>query len=115
MTGVPGLVRLFPSPTAIAAADAVALGPRAETVRALARGALSLTGELPGVDASAMQDIALRGLGEPDAFPAADPLLRGAAALAEAWRPWRGYAAFHLWLSAHDRVRKRPVRRAATG
>jgi AraC family transcriptional regulator of adaptative response / DNA-3-methyladenine glycosylase II len=55
--------------------------------------------------------IALRALREPDAFPASDVgILRGAtppggerprpAALlrrAEAWRPWRAYAAQHLW------------------
>lgn len=55
--------------------------------------------------------IAMRACGEPDAFPASDVgLLRGAAVLfgrrpspgellerAEAWRPWRAYAAHHLW------------------
>jgi len=55
--------------------------------------------------------IALRQLREPDAFPAADLGLRRAAAArlghpcspatllahAEAWRPWRAYAAQHLW------------------
>lgn len=57
--------------------------------------------------------IALRACREPDAFPAADiGLLRAAAdaegkrsspkdllARAEAWRPWRGYAAQHLWVA----------------
>jgi len=52
-------------------------------------------------------------LREPDAFPAADiGLLRAMAdadglrpspaallARAEAWRPWRAYAAQHLWTS----------------
>ena len=55
--------------------------------------------------------IALRACGEPDAFPASDVgLLRGALdaqgqrptakaleARAEAWRPWRSYAAQHIW------------------
>jgi AraC family transcriptional regulator of adaptative response / DNA-3-methyladenine glycosylase II len=54
--------------------------------------------------------IALRALREPDAFPASDlGLLRGAAIngarptpadlldRAEPWRPWRAYAAQHLW------------------
>jgi AraC family transcriptional regulator of adaptative response / DNA-3-methyladenine glycosylase II len=55
--------------------------------------------------------IAMRACGEPDAFPASDVgLLRGAAdqhgrrpsprellARADAWRPWRAYAAHHLW------------------
>jgi AraC family transcriptional regulator of adaptative response / DNA-3-methyladenine glycosylase II len=61
--------------------------------------------------------IAMRACGEPDAFPAGDVgLLRGAAdatghrptrsellARAEAWRPWRSYAAHQLW--AVDRSR----------
>jgi AraC family transcriptional regulator of adaptative response / DNA-3-methyladenine glycosylase II len=47
----------------------------------------------------------------PDAFPASDPALQRAAgatgpgalrALAERWRPWRGYAALHLWLEATE-------------
>jgi len=55
--------------------------------------------------------IALRALRWPDAFPASDlGLLRGwgaktPAALrdaAETWRPWRGYAAMHLWHSGLD-------------
>ena len=55
--------------------------------------------------------IAARQLREPDAFPAADPTLRLALtdadgrrpdasqllARAESWRPWRAYAAQHLW------------------
>jgi AraC family transcriptional regulator of adaptative response / DNA-3-methyladenine glycosylase II len=66
---------------------------------------------LPGVGEWTAQYIALRGMREPDAFPAADVgLMRAmagaegvrpnAAALlkrAEAWRPWRAYAAQHLW------------------
>ncbi len=68
---------------------------------------------LPGVGEWTAQYIAMRALREPDAFPAADVgLLRAltgpdglrptpAAALdrAEAWRPWRAYAAQHLWTS----------------
>jgi AraC family transcriptional regulator of adaptative response / DNA-3-methyladenine glycosylase II len=55
--------------------------------------------------------IALRAVGEPDAFPAADLGLRKAASpeatpistqaletMAERWRPWRGYAALLLWM-----------------
>ena len=55
------------------------------------------------------QYVALRGLGHADAFPAGDVALqrsvdsprrvaeRQLLARAEAWRPWRGYAAQHLW------------------
>lgn len=50
--------------------------------------------------------IAMRALHWPDAFPASDLVLRRAAgglttarlkSVAEAWRPWRSYAAMHLW------------------
>jgi AraC family transcriptional regulator of adaptative response / DNA-3-methyladenine glycosylase II len=64
-----------------------------------------------GVGEWTAQYIALRAVREPDAFPASDiGLLRGAAGhsgarpspaelhgRAEPWRPWRAYAAQHLW------------------
>jgi AraC family transcriptional regulator of adaptative response / DNA-3-methyladenine glycosylase II len=67
-----------------------------------------------GVGEWTAQYIALRALRETDAFPAADvALLRGAEAVdgtrptapllltrAESWRPWRAYAAQHLWAAA---------------
>jgi len=59
--------------------------------------------------------MAMRALSHPDAFPAADLILRRAAAgdgealgtkaltaLAEAWRPWRAYAVIHLWRGSAD-------------
>ena len=66
---------------------------------------------LPGIGEWTAHYIALRAAREPDAFPASDAaLLRvaarltgtrpnpaGLAARAEAWRPWRAYAAQHLW------------------
>jgi AraC family transcriptional regulator of adaptative response / DNA-3-methyladenine glycosylase II len=69
-----------------------------------------------GVGEWTAQYIALRALRETDAFPASDiGLLRGAATMdgarssaasllnrAESWRPWRAYAAQHLW--AADRA-----------
>jgi len=67
---------------------------------------------LPGIGDWTAQYIAMRALREPDAFPAADAgLLRAMAtpsgrpspaqvlARAESWRPWRAYAALHLWTS----------------
>jgi AraC family transcriptional regulator of adaptative response / DNA-3-methyladenine glycosylase II len=101
-------------------------GARAATVRALAatvvNGSLHLDGAcdlgesvkrltaLPGMGAWTAQYIAMRALAEPDAFPSGDLGLRralsdgagpiAAAALehiAEEWRPWRAYAALHLW------------------
>jgi AraC family transcriptional regulator of adaptative response / DNA-3-methyladenine glycosylase II len=95
---------------------------RAETIRALARAVASgevvlergatlddtiarLTA-LPGIGPWTAHYIALRALGEPDAFPSGDLILRRSAGVlteaelrrrAEAWRPWRGYAAMLLW------------------
>jgi AraC family transcriptional regulator, regulatory protein of adaptative response / DNA-3-methyladenine glycosylase II len=69
---------------------------------------------LPGIGEWTAEYIAMRQLREPDAFPAADiGLMRAMAgseglrpsasellARAEQWRPWRAYAAQHLWASA---------------
>ncbi len=61
---------------------------------------------LPGVGEWTAQVIALRALAWPDAWPASDIGLMNAlgtrnpktiAAMAEAWRPWRGYAVARLW------------------
>jgi AraC family transcriptional regulator of adaptative response / DNA-3-methyladenine glycosylase II len=70
--------------------------------------------ELGGVGRWTAQVLAMRVAGWPDAFPSADLGLRRAArglsavALerrAETWRPWRAYAAAHLWASLFDEVR----------
>lgn len=70
---------------------------------------------IPGIGDWTAQYIALRAVRESDAFPATDVgLLRGAASIdggmkispaellrrAECWRPWRAYAAQHLWAAA---------------
>nr|WP_298141910.1 DNA-3-methyladenine glycosylase [uncultured Pseudomonas sp.] len=68
---------------------------------------------LPGIGPWTAQYIALRAFGEVDAFPASDlgllksPLwgsggisAKQLSARAEAWRPWRAYAAVHLWHSS---------------
>jgi AraC family transcriptional regulator of adaptative response / DNA-3-methyladenine glycosylase II len=67
---------------------------------------------LPGIGDWSAQLIALRTLAWPDAWPASDIGLLNAlgqaagardvaagTAMAEAWRPWRGYAVFKLWLN----------------
>ena len=101
-------------------------GARAATLKAMARAALDDPGLFargPSIDVTVARlraikgvgdwtahYIAMRACGEPDAFPASDiGLLRGAAGAgarplprellrrAEAWRPWRAYAAHHLW------------------
>jgi AraC family transcriptional regulator of adaptative response / DNA-3-methyladenine glycosylase II len=65
---------------------------------------------LPGIGPWTAQYVAMRGFADPDAFPSGDlGLLRSARALglaqtarelerrADAWRPWRAYAAQALW------------------
>ncbi len=132
-----GLTHLFPTPADLAVANLDDLGltkPRGRAVQTLARavadGNLPFDGPpeevaralaaLPGIGVWKAQYIALRALFEPDAFPASDLVLRrtaarGSAALsvrsleacAETWRPWRGYAAGHLWREAADAECKR--------
>jgi AraC family transcriptional regulator of adaptative response / DNA-3-methyladenine glycosylase II len=139
-----GLTRLFPTPAALAAADLAGLGlvpARARAIGALARavadGRVALDGPadevraalagLPGVGEWTAEYVALRALGEPDAFPAPDLVLRrvagdgrtlsarALAARAEAWRPWRGYAAVHLWEEAASRRRRAGASRRGQG
>jgi AraC family transcriptional regulator of adaptative response / DNA-3-methyladenine glycosylase II len=70
--------------------------------------------ELDGVGERLATLIVMRALYWPDAFPASDPALQRAAgassrralrARAEHWRPWRAYAAQHLWLLDEERRR----------
>ncbi|MGC5701407.1 DNA-3-methyladenine glycosylase 2 family protein [Pseudomonas sp. NFXW11] len=70
--------------------------------------------QLPGIGDWTAHYIALRQMREGDAFPAADagllnamaalqgqrPTARQLLARAEAWRPWRAYAAQHLWTAS---------------
>jgi AraC family transcriptional regulator of adaptative response / DNA-3-methyladenine glycosylase II len=141
----PGLDRRFPTPAALAQADATAVGvtrARAETIRGIARAVLEGRVDfdrgqaldacvarwtaLPGIGEWTAHYIAMRALGHPDAFPAADLVLRrvaapaGAAALgtralatlAEAWRPWRAYAVIQLWqAAASGKDKTAPARR----
>lgn len=67
---------------------------------------------LPGVGPWTAAYIEMRALGWPDAFPAGDLGLQkalgglGAAACeerAERWRPWRAYAAAHLWMGLSEK------------
>ena len=88
-----------------ALADASFLEPLGAVERTLAR-----LRAVRGIDEWTARYIALRLTREPDAFPASDDLLRAAASSngtrpspseltrrAERWRPWRAYAAQHLW------------------
>jgi len=69
--------------------------------------------EIPGIGKLTAQHVAMRALGEPDAFPSGDLGLLRAMALknsreltqhAEVWRPWRAYAAMYLWKIASQRA-----------
>ena len=129
-TPFPALTRLFPGAAAVAGADLTNIGMpgrRVDTLKRFAAGVADGTIRLepsgspdetvralcavPGIGPWTAEYIALRALGEPDAFPAGDLGLRKAlgsgapaserdvAAMSEAWRPWRGYAAMYLWSS----------------
>ncbi|MFN3626812.1 MAG: DNA-3-methyladenine glycosylase family protein, partial [Parvibaculum sp.] len=123
-----GLTHFFPPARVLAKADLAGIGltgGRIKTLTSLARAAasgkvrftpresldasLSSLTALPGIGDWTAHYVALRAIGEPDAFPASDLGLRKAAgngtaisvkeleAMSEAWRPWRGYAALALW------------------
>jgi AraC family transcriptional regulator of adaptative response / DNA-3-methyladenine glycosylase II len=105
-----------------ALARTVAADPTIFTPRADLPAAIKALSALPGVGEWTAQYIALRELREPDAFPHGDIALQraltdengrrpSAQALlerAQAWRPWRAYAAQHLW--AADAAQPQPKR-----
>lgn len=126
-----GVGMLFPTPQALVDAPLEQQGitrARAATIRGIAAAVMDgrvafrveqplATFErdlvaLPGIGAWTAHYIAMRALAQPDAFPAADLILRRAAgqgrtlstreleALSEAWRPWRAYAVMLLWRSS---------------
>ena len=148
-----GLTHLFPDMAALAALDPATLAvPRARRVTfsaltaALAGGAVDLgpgsdweqararLAALPGLGPWSIETIAMRGLGDPDAFVAGDLGVRIAAgrlglpvtpaaltSRASPWRPWRAYAVQYLWatgdhainrIPAGDAARQRPMARA---
>ena len=95
------------------AAGRIALGPRAEPQPTIA----ALT-SLAGIGDWTAQYIAMRALGEPDAFPSGDLILRRAAGgctprelerQSAAWRPWRAYAVILLWQTANDAAGQLPI------
>jgi AraC family transcriptional regulator of adaptative response / DNA-3-methyladenine glycosylase II len=122
-------IKLFPKPDAIADVDMTVIGltrARAATLNPIARavrdGVVSVDRDqpldefvaswtqLPGIGDWTAHYIAMRALSNPNAFPAADLVLRRAVArdgqpvplrelhaIAEAWQPWRAYAVLHLW------------------
>jgi AraC family transcriptional regulator of adaptative response / DNA-3-methyladenine glycosylase II len=131
-TGIPGLDRVAPDAGQIASAGPGELADlgippsRARAIHELAErvagGRLSLE---PGADPATVcrqlmeivaderlaTMIVMRTLGWPDAFPDDDPTLlratgvkdpRKLEARARSWRPWRAYAAMHLWASVSE-------------
>ncbi len=100
-----------------ALASAVAADPKLIAPTGSFEDALARLTALPGFGPWTAQYWALRALRDSDAFPAADVgLLRAVAedgkrptpkallARAESWRPWRAYAAQHLWTADADHV-----------
>jgi AraC family transcriptional regulator of adaptative response / DNA-3-methyladenine glycosylase II len=137
------LNRLFPTAAQLAVAPiehAGVIHARAEAIRGLARAvsagdiefgtraagheAVARLRAVPGIGEWTAQYIVMRALGEPDAFPSGDLILRrmaspdrrpvagasvGAACtsreldtMSERWRPWRAYAVMLLWQAATD-------------
>jgi AraC family transcriptional regulator of adaptative response / DNA-3-methyladenine glycosylase II len=123
-------LRAFPTAQVVADAGAEALreigltGSRAAALHRLAEalaGGLELSPAadrtevrrtllaLPGIGPWTADYIALRALGDPDAFAPDDLVLkrslgaktaRQASVIASAWSPWRSYAAMHLWTAS---------------
>lgn len=113
--------RLFPDAAVLAQADLTTIGltrQRAATIQELATRVAS--GEIRfdapvdglrrallsvrGIGPWTVEYVALRALGEPDAFPDTDLALRkavpeGLLEQSALWRPWRAYAAMYLWMS----------------
>jgi len=135
---LPGLTHVFPRPEILADANLEAIGVpvrQAKAIGALARavcaGTLtfdSVKGErdaasqlrlLPGMEEEDAVYIAMRALGDPDAFSCTSLAFRRALAsrrnpvsaeevmrIFEAYRPWRAYAAMHYWTPMQPPVRR---------
>jgi AraC family transcriptional regulator of adaptative response / DNA-3-methyladenine glycosylase II len=135
-----GLTRLFPAPQTLAGIDPGLLGLPRSRRDTLTRLAAALAGEidlgagsdwqrardqlaaLPGIGPWTVETIAMRGLGDPDAFPATDLGVRAAArelglpgtaagltASAAVWRPWRSYAVQYLWATGEHAINTMPT------
>ncbi|MEU6706759.1 AlkA N-terminal domain-containing protein [Streptomyces wuyuanensis] len=137
-----GLTHLFPGPEALAGVDPETLAfPRSRRTTlttlfgALADGTLRLGPDsdwneararlsaLPGFGPWTVEAVAMRALGDPDAFLPTDLGIRHAAAAlglpstpaaltarAAAWRPWRAYAVQYLWATGDHPINRLPVR-----
>jgi AraC family transcriptional regulator, regulatory protein of adaptative response / DNA-3-methyladenine glycosylase II len=137
-----GLTRLFPDMAVLAQADQETVLAMPQTrkrtlialAQAIAAGDVDLAAgadwqvartqlaAVPGLGPWTIEVIALRGLGDPDAFPATDLGVRQAAKAlglpgspaalirrAEPWRPWRGYAVQYLWATSDHAINRLPA------
>nr|WSX23811.1 helix-turn-helix domain-containing protein [Streptomyces tubercidicus] len=136
-----GLSHLFPSTAALAGLDPEQLAmPRTRrttltgVIAALCSGALQLgvgsdrdaaraqLAALPGIGPWTVECIAMRALGDPDAFTPTDLGLRRAAAglglphtpaalirHSAPWRPWRAYAVQYLWATDDHPINRLPT------
>jgi len=135
-----GLTHLFPTAQTLASMDHSELAmpqSRRRTllglVEALAQGRLDLDvgadwrearvrlGALPGFGPWTIESIAMRSLGDPDAFTSGDLGIRLAAeqlgipatpkaltAHSHRWRPWRSYAVQYLWATGNHPINRMP-------
>jgi AraC family transcriptional regulator of adaptative response / DNA-3-methyladenine glycosylase II len=135
-----GLSRLFPDVSVLAGLDPADLAmPRSRResfialASALADGKIDVSvggdwhearlqlAALPGIGPWTVETIAMRALGDPDAFTASDLGVRAAAASlglpdspsalterAAAWRPWRAYAVQYLWATTDHAINHLP-------
>jgi AraC family transcriptional regulator of adaptative response / DNA-3-methyladenine glycosylase II len=136
-SGSPGLTHVFPRPERFTPkaliglgmpktramclagiADAMIADPHLFDPRRDLAEAVEHLRELAGIGEWTAQYIAMRALGESDAFLAADiglqrsiarnsrrPTAQQLLARAERWRPWRAYATLHLWMSEANQSR----------
>ena len=132
--GLTGLTHVFPQPERFQSAGLSDLGvtrARAATLAGIAEAvvadprllephcdlaeAVARLRDIAGVGEWTAQYIAMRALGESDAFLAGDvalqrklanrgnrPSIRELLARAERWRPWRAYATLYLWIADAD-------------
>ena len=132
-----GLTHLFPSPDQLEGAQPALPGSRSRTLTALVEELRSdrldlgpgcdrsevrrVLAGLPGVGPWTVEMVAMRALGDPDAFCDGDLGVRRAAArlglgstpsaLRERsgqWRPWRAYAVQHLWANSDHPINDWP-------
>jgi AraC family transcriptional regulator, regulatory protein of adaptative response / DNA-3-methyladenine glycosylase II len=136
-----GLDRLFPEPAALAGLDPELLAMPKSRRDTLTRLAGALAGRqidlgagsdwqqareqlaaLPGIGPWTVETIAMRALGDPDAFTATDLGVRlaarelglpatpaGLTGRAAAWRPWRAYAVQYLWATGEHAINQLPT------